>query len=293
MRLATLRLPAGQPSPEPPAEAGITRGTSAAVVLGDTAALLPGFADVGAFLAADDAGRRAALEAAAERVPLGDAAFATLVTAPSKVFCIGLNYRNHIAETGSEEPRFPTVFTKFADSLAGAHDDVRIPAEDHRIDWEGELAIVVGRAGRRISEADAPAHIAGFAVSNDVSMRGWQGRTSEWTQGKCWEASTPVGPFLVTPDEFDPAARITTRVNGEVVQEDSVADQVFGPAQLVSYLSTMVTLRPGDLILTGTPAGVALGRRNEAGRHPWLVDGDVLETEIEGLGTQRNRIVAE
>ncbi|WP_417234776.1 fumarylacetoacetate hydrolase family protein [Arthrobacter sp.] len=281
MKLATLRRP------------GAAQQTFAAVVLGDTAHELTGFGDVGAFLAADEAARQQALDAAARTagVPVADAAFGTLVPAPEKVFCIGLNYRNHILETGQELPSHPTVFTKFARSLTGPTDPIQVPAEDHRLDWEGELAIVIGTAGRRIAKEDAAGHIAGYAVSNDVSMRGWQGRTTEWMQGKAWEASTPVGPFLVSADEFPDGARIRTKVNGQVVQEDSTADLVFGPAALVSYLSTMVTLAPGDLILTGTPAGVALGRRNEAGRHPWLTAGDVLETEIEGLGAQRNQIV--
>jgi acylpyruvate hydrolase len=286
MRLATIRRHASSPA---------ETATFAAVVLDGGAAELTGFSDVGAFLAAPEDARAAALDAAAapgsDRHDAASADFATLVPNPSKVFCIGLNYRNHIAETGNDVPRFPTVFTKFAQSLTGALDEIEIPAEDHRIDWEGELAIVVGAPGRRIAEEDAHRHIAGYAVSNDVSMRGWQSRTTEWTQGKCWEAASPVGPYLVTPDEFAEGARITTRVNGEVVQEDSTADLVFPPAALVAYLSTMVTLLPGDLILTGTPAGVALGRRDAEGRRPWLGRGDVLETEIEGLGTQRNVFV--
>ncbi|WP_372697722.1 fumarylacetoacetate hydrolase family protein [Arthrobacter sp. JSM 101049] len=285
MKLATIRRP------------GAAQQTFAALVQGETAHELAGFADVGAFLAAGHATRAAALEAARAPqdrgavVPVAEADFGTLVTAPEKVFCIGLNYRNHILETGQELPAYPTVFTKFARSLTGPADPIAVPEEDHRLDWEGELAIVIGAEGRRIAEADAADHIAGYAVSNDVSMRGWQGRTTEWMQGKAWEASTPVGPFLVSADEFPDGARIRTKVNGETVQEDSTADLVFGPAALVSYLSTMVTLAPGDLILSGTPAGVALGRRNEAGRHPWLKAGDVLETSIDGLGAQRNVVV--
>lgn len=280
MRFATLR------------RAGAPESTFAALIVDEAAHELFGFADVGAFLAASDAEQfdavDAARDAATAPIPVADADFATLVRNPSKVFCIGLNYRNHIEETGNEVPKFPTVFTKFAASLTGAHDPIEIPAEDHRIDWEGELAIVIGKPGRRIAADDAAAHIAGYAVSNDVSMRGWQGRTTEWTQGKCWEAASPVGPYLVTGDEFTPGAKITTRVNGAVMQQDSTADLVFSPADLVAYLSTMVTLEPGDLILTGTPAGVALGRKDENGRRPWLKAGDVLETEIEGLGVQRN-----
>ena len=282
MKLATLR------------RAGATETTFAALIEGDAAFELAGFADVGAFLAASDEARMDALDAAVDidtAVPLASADYAPLVLNPAKVYCIGLNYRNHIAEVGKQEPKFPTVFTKFASSLTGANDDIEIPAEDHRIDWEGELAIVIGTKGRRIAESEAANHIAGYAVSNDVSMRGYQGRSTEWTQGKCWDAASPLGPWLVGAEDFTPGAKITTRVNGEVVQEDSTSDLVFSPAALVAYLSVLNELRPGDVILTGTPAGVALGRRNEAGRHPWLKPGDVLETEIESLGTSRNTFI--
>lgn len=278
MKLATLR------------RVGAPEKTFAALITEKHFTELEGFADVGAFLAADAQARITALGAAATgaATDLADADYAPLITNPAKVYCIGLNYRNHIAEVGQEEPKFPTVFAKFASSLAGAHDTIEIPAEDHRIDWEGELAVIIGEPGRRIPEADAHKHIAGYAVSNDVSMRGYQGRTTEWTQGKCWDAASPLGPWLVSPEDFAPGAKITTRVNGEVVQEDSTADLVFSPAALVAYLSVFNELRPGDVIMTGTPAGVALGRRNEAGRHPWLKAGDVLETSIESLGTSSN-----
>lgn len=279
MKLATLRRP------------GATDQTFAALIEGDAAFELSGFDDVGAFLGAPEEARLDSLDSAVDfgtAIPLPEADYAPLIVNPAKVYCIGLNYRNHIAEVGKEEPKFPTIFTKFASSLTGANDGIEIPAEDHRIDWEGELAVIIGEPGRRIAEADAHQHIAGYAVSNDVSMRGYQGRTTEWTQGKCWDAASPLGPWLVSAEDFTQGAKITTRVNGEVVQEDSTADLVFSPAALVAYLSVFNELRPGDVILTGTPAGVALGRRNEAGRHPWLKAGDVLETSIESLGTSRN-----
>ncbi|MFB2573065.1 fumarylacetoacetate hydrolase family protein [Micrococcus sp. IITD107] len=297
MKLATYRQPGADPQ-----DPGATFAAVVTAVEGQRATQvvpLEGFSDVGEVLATPPADRdeliRQALEAAEEAparvLDAADLVPATLIPYPTKVFCIGLNYRNHILETGLELPEHPTVFTKFAQSLTGAQDPVEVPQEDHRLDWEGELCVVIGEPGRRIPEDRAAAHFAGYAVSNDVSMRGWQGRTTEWTQGKAWEDSTPVGPWLVTPDEFVRGARIITRVNGEVMQEDSTDDLVFGPEKLVSYLSSMVTLLPGDLILTGTPAGVALARKNAEGRRPWLVPGDVLETEIEGLGLQRNEIV--
>ncbi|MBG6084511.1 fumarylacetoacetate hydrolase family protein [Zhihengliuella flava] len=278
MKFATLRRPGSS-------------ATFAAVITDDGAHEVQGYDDVAGLLAADAETRRLACGAALEAKPApaapGD--FAPVIPHPSKIFCVGLNYRNHAAETGNELPQYPTLFTKFADTLCGAGDSIEIPAEEHRIDWEGELAVVIGEGGRRIPASDAAAAIAGYAVANDVSMRGWQGRTSEWTQGKCWEASTPLGPYLVTADAFTPGGSLRTRVNGEVVQQDSTGDLIFTPEELVAYCSTLVTLRPGDLILTGTPAGVALGRKDpETGRRPWLAAGDVLETEIEGLGTQRN-----
>ncbi|WP_413542901.1 fumarylacetoacetate hydrolase family protein [Citricoccus nitrophenolicus] len=296
MKLCTYRLP-GSDSQTP--------GATFAALITETdgsrataAVELEGMIDVGDFLSLPEPHRTelvdAALTAATEDPSrILDATQlepATLIPFPTKVFCIGLNYRNHILETGLELPEHPAVFTKFAQSLTGPTDPIEVPAEDHRLDWEGELCVVIGEPGRRIPASEAAAHIAGYAVSNDVSVRGYQGRTTEWTQGKVWEETTPVGPWLVTPDEFTEGARITTRVNGEVMQEDSTGDLVFGAERLVSYLSDLVTLLPGDLILTGTPAGVALARRNDDGRRPWLKAGDVLETEIEGLGLQRNEI---
>ena len=155
------------------------------------------------------------------------------------------------------------------------------------MDYEGELAVIIGKPGRRIAAEEAAEHIAGYAVSNDVSVRGYQGRSSQWLQGKVWDKSTPVGPWLVTADEFNPAARLTTSVNGEVHQDTSIDDLIFTVPELVAYLSTFSELQPGDVILTGTPSGVALGRKDEHGRRPWLKDGDVVETSIEGLGTSR------
>lgn len=283
MRLTTLRLT--DPTTGTP--------TTAAVVNQDgTVSPLLGYTDVAAFLAEPEATRAGALHAASGiTLPAPEpGAYAPVVTRPAKIFCIGLNYRSHIEETGEKVPDYPTVFTKFALSLTGPFDSIEVPPEDHRLDYEGELTVVIGSGGRRLRGEDAAAAIGGYTIGNDVSMRGWQGRTSEWTQGKAWEASTPVGPWVVTPDEFPDGARLTTAVNGEVVQDAPTSDLVFTPVDLVEYLSAMITLEPGDLIMTGTTAGVALGRRNEAGRHPWLKTGDVVEVTIEGLGSQRTEV---
>lgn len=296
MKLATYRQPGADPQ-----DPGATFAAVVTAVEGQRATQvvpLEGFSDVGEMLATPQAEReeliRQALEAAedfpARALDAAELVPATLIPFPTKVFCIGLNYRNHILETGQELPEYPAIFTKFAQTLTGASDPIEVPAEDHRLDWEGELCIVIGEPGRRIPEAEADQHIAGYAIANDVSVRGYQGRTTEWTQGKVWEETTPVGPWLVTPEEFTEGARITTRVNGQVMQDDSTGDLVFDARRLVSYISDLVTLLPGDLILTGTPAGVAVARKDEDGRRPWLKAGDVLETEIEGLGVQRNEI---
>lgn len=275
MKLATVRLTT---------EPGLT---TAAVIEDGRLYYLENLSNIQKFLRLDNPTQQEVVARAlvGDSIAEAEADYAPLIPNPAKVYCIGLNYRNHIAEVGADEPEFPTVFAKFASTLCGANDTVEIPAEDYRMDYEGELAIVIGTAGRRISVEDAGEHIAGYAVSNDVSMRGFQGRTTEWLQGKAWDKSTPVGPWLVTSDEFSEGAKITTKVNGEVVQEDSTDDLVFSAAELVSYLSIINELQPGDLILTGTPAGVALGRRDENGRRPWLKAGDLLETSIDGLGT--------
>jgi acylpyruvate hydrolase len=206
---------------------------------------------------------------------------------PGKVICCGLNYADHIRETGRELPSHPTLFAKHADSLVGPSDTVHLLAGTD-VDWEAELAVVVGAPLRRADRAAAAAAVAGYTVANDVSVRDWQYRTLQWFQGKAWDGSTPTGPVVVTPDEVDPRAGlgITCRVNGEEVQRDTTATLVFDAADLLAYISTFTLLRPGDLVLTGTPGGVGAARDPQR----FLADGDVLETEVEGIGLLRNTI---
>lgn len=202
--------------------------------------------------------------------------------APTKVICCGLNYGEHIRETGRDLPTHPTLFAKFADTLVGPTDEVVLQG-DVTADWEAELAVVVGRPLYRASRAEAADAILGYTVANDISMRDWQRRTLQWFQGKAWDATTPIGPVVVTADEIDPAAglAISCRVNGEEVQRDNTSTLVFDSADLLAYISTFTALRPGDLILTGTPGGVGMARDPA-----WfLKDGDILDTEIEGIGT--------
>jgi len=264
------------------------RGTRAVRVEGDRVVELV-VPDVGVLLAS---GVDPADATGAGPVHAMDAVdFAPLVVNPAKVFCLGLNYRAHILEMGHDLPDHPTVFSKYAVALIGAHDDIWLPAESTAVDWEAELGIVIGRRVRRASDAEARDAIAGYTVVNDVSMRDWQYRTPQWDAGKTWEHATPVGPWLVTPDEVDHAAdlRVTCAVDDVRMQDGSTADLLFDPVETVRYLSTICTLEPGDLISTGTPAGVGHGRKPPV----YLRPGQVVRTAIEGIGELVNRCVAE
>lgn len=271
MRLATIRT---------------DRGSRAALVVGDVFRELDA-PDVGTLL--HDAGWRASV--ARDDGPehsRDDVSIAPLVPRPGKILCVGLNYRTHILEMGREIPRYPTVFAKFSEALIGATDDIDLPPESDAADWEGELCIVLGAAVRRADREAASAAIAGFTIMNDITMRDWQYRSAQWLQGKTFEGTTPLGPVLVTPDEIEgglaPALRIRTELDGEVVQEANTSDLVFGPVDLVRYLSSVVTLQPGDLIATGTPGGV--GHAHVPPRY--LRHGQTLVTSIQGIGTLRN-----
>lgn len=261
-------------------------GTTAAVLDGTDWRALPA-PDLSALLAgAGGAFDPAALAGQAGAV-VADAVPVLPLPRPGKIVCCGLNYGDHIAETGRELPRFPTLFAKFADTLTGPTHDLHLdPSAEW--DWEAELAVVVGRTLHRADRSTAAAGIGGWTVANDLSARDWQRRTLQWLQGKAWDATTPVGPVVVTPDEVDPTAGLTIscRVNGEQVQRDSTATLVFDAAELLAYVSTFTVLRPGDLVLTGTPGGVGMTRTPPR----YLADGDVLETEIEGIGVLRNTV---
>lgn len=270
----------------------LTLRTSAGTVAvrqdGETLTEIPGFADVGALLQ-DPSWETAAQAASGATHPLDGADLAAVVPFPGKIICVGHNYRNHIKEMGREVPEYPTLFAKYAESLIGPNDDLALPQESDTVDWEAELAVVIGKQGRRISEADAADHIAGYAVLNDVSMRDYQFRTIQWLQGKTWEKSTPFGPALVTKDEFTAGPLMTSEVDGEVQQSTPTSDLVFTPEFLVSYISTIITLNPGDVLATGTPGGV--GHAQDPKRY--LQEGQILVTTIEGLGQLKNRVVKE
>ncbi|MEU7629052.1 fumarylacetoacetate hydrolase family protein [Nocardia sp. NPDC049220] len=277
MKLATLRVD------------GATRAVR---VDGDILIDL-GRPDVGAVLAQHHWRQHAAAAdiTTAKTYPTQGAEFATLVPHPSKVVCVGLNYRRHIQEMGRVLPTHPTLFAKFADTLTGPSDDIIRPTESAEFDWEVELAVVIGTSVHRARGADAEAAIAGFTILNDLTCRDWQFRTREWLQGKIWQATTPVGPYLVTPDDLPggarPALNLRLLVDGEIMQSDTTADLLFDPVALVEYISTTVRLNPGDIIATGTPGGVGHARNPQR----FLCGGERVVAEIDGLGRLDNRII--
>lgn len=262
-------------------------GHRAGRVEGDEVVLVDA-ADVGEVLR-----RRAAGGEAVDigSVPLSAAALAPVVPRPAKIICVGLNYAGHIAEMGRELPAHPTLFAKYPEALIGPRADIALPPESEQIDWEAELCVVVGRPVRRVSEHEARAAIAGYTVINDVTARDWQYRTLQWLQGKTFEATSPLGPWVVPADAIDPADGLGLRcwVNDELVQEAVTDDLVFSAAALVSYISSILTLEPGDLIATGTPGGVGAAMTPPRS----LAAGDVLRTEIDGIGTLLNAVTSE
>ncbi|MGW5861944.1 fumarylacetoacetate hydrolase family protein [Streptomyces sp. NPDC055239] len=247
-------------------------------------ALLADAAALDRIRAAADSGELPALDAQGLRVgpPVGRI---------GKVVCIGLNYHDHAAETGATPPAEPVIFFKAADTVVGPDDTVLVPRKSVKTDWEVELAIVIGRTARYLeSDAEALAHVAGYAVSHDVSEREFQiERGGTWDKGKNCETFNPLGPWLVTKDEVpDPQAlSLKLWVNGELKQDGTTAQQIFPVAEVVRYVSHFMTLYPGDVINTGTPAGVAMGHPEPK---PYLRAGDVVELEIEGLGKQRQEL---
>jgi len=267
-------------------------GTRAGRVDADTVTELP-FADVGDLLRSG-ADWRARASVDGRRHRMDGVELGAVISSPAKTICLGLNYTGHITEMGRQLPEHPTLFAKYASALTGPTDPIPLPPESSAVDWEAELAVVIGASVRRVPTGDAGRAIAGYAVANDVSMRDWQNRTLQWLQGKTFEASTPLGPALVTPDELpgDPAAPdldIRSEVDGVVMQLARTGDLLFGPAQCISYISTFMTLEPGDVILTGTPAGVGMGRDPAV----FLKPGQVVRVAIEGIGELVNRCEAE
>ncbi len=229
--------------------------------------------------------------AAAAPTVMDDVRLGPPIARPSKIVCVGLNFRDHAAESKQAPPAEPVLFFKSTTSLVGPDDDVVIPKDGSKLDWEVELAIVIGKRASYIAEADALDHIAGYALHNDYSERGFQlEHTGQWVKGKSADTFAPLGPFLATPDEIADVGNLRLRlaVNGEVRQDGSTADMLFGVPFLVSYISRFMTLLPGDVISTGTPAGVGLGMDPPQ----YLKPGDIVELSIDGLGSSRQRVRA-
>lgn len=257
----------------------------AARVDGDTYVLLP-YADLSELLASD--GWREVAGGDGEPIPASRARLATLVPHPNKIVCLGLNYASHIAEMGRPTPEYPTLFAKYDGALIGADAEIALPRVSDQVDWEAELGVVIGTAGRHVAATDALGLVAGYTVVNDVTVRDWQHRTREFLSGKTFEATTPVGPHLVTADELPAGAAgldISCEVDGEVMQQSNTDDLLFDVASTIAYISTIITLLPGDLIAMGTPGGVGAGREPQV----FLRDGQNLVTRIEGIGELRNR----
>ena len=213
------------------------------------------------------------------------------IARPSKIVCIGLNFADHAREAGAEPPKEPVIFFKATSALAGPNDDVVIPKNSEKTDWEVELGVVISKKASYVEEADAMDHVAGYVLHNDYSERTFQiERGGQWVKGKSADTFAPLGPYLVTKDEIPDVHRLHMwlKVNGETVQDGTTADMIFGIPALVSYLSQYMTLLPGDVISTGTPAGVGLGMKPPQ----YLKVGDVVELGIDGLGTSRQRLRA-
>lgn len=205
----------------------------------------------------------------------------------AKILCVGVNYRPHIEEMGREVPTRPVVFIRFPDSLVAHDEPVIRPRISEQFDFEGELAVVIGREGRCIRRDEALEHVGGYCCFLDGSVRDWQRHTSQFTAGKNFECSGAIGPVVPAADVPDPGAlELTTRVNGVVMQQGRVADLVFDVPYLIEYISTFTRLRPGDVIATGTPGGVGAARTPPV----WLRDGDIVEVSIDGIGTLRNAV---
>jgi acylpyruvate hydrolase len=223
--------------------------------------------------------------------PLAEVELLAPVQRPGKVVCVGLNYRSHLAEIGERASEYPVLFHKAATSLVGHRQAILLPRVSRQVDYEGELAVVIGRRAKYVAERDALAYVAGYTCANDVSAHDVEFRTSQWTSGKMLDTFCPLGPALVTADEVrDPGRlRLRTTLNGETVQEAVTSDMVFSVPFLISYISSLATLEPGDLILTGTPAGIGCNRKPQV----FLRPGDQVSVQIDGIGTLTNPVAAE
>jgi acylpyruvate hydrolase len=223
--------------------------------------------------------------------PLAEVGLLAPVQYPGKIICVGLNYRSHLAEIGETVPEYPILFFKPATSLIGHRQPIVLPRVSRQVDYEGELAVIIGRRGKHVPEREALDYVAGYTCANDVSAHDIEFRTSQWDSGKMLDTFCPLGPVLMTREEVpDPSSlRLRTIVDGLTVQDESISDMVFAVPYLISYISSLATLEPGDVILTGTPAGIGCNKRPQV----FLQLGDEISVQIDGVGTLTNKVVAE
>jgi acylpyruvate hydrolase len=250
--------------------------------------------DLAALITSGDSEMKRAFERLEDGFALDPSAVSYLpvLGSPPKILCVGLNYRDHSAESGFQQPGYPAIFARFSTSLTAHEQPLVRPRISDSLDFEGELAVIIGRRGRRIPEADALDFVAGYSIFNDGSVREYQHKTPQWTVGKNFDSTGSFGPEFVSADELPAGAtglKIETRLNGETVQSSNTAEMVFGVSKLIAVLSEAMTLEPGDVIVSGTPSGVGHARKPQL----YMKHGDVCEVEIEGLGVLRNTIVDE
>ncbi len=286
MKLATFSPIKGQG----PTRIGVVDGDE----IVDLAAAAPDLPqEMVAFLEAGAGAVGAAREAVGTgpRIPLADVRLEAPIARPPKFLAVGLNYADHVAESGLETPEHPTIFNKQSTCVTGPNDPVHVPKASHVLDYEGELGFVIGRHARHVSRDDAADYIAGYTVVNDVTVRDWQFRTPTWTMGKSFDTHGPIGPWIITADEVgDPhQLRLRTFVNGDLRQESNTKELIFNCFHLVEYFSTAFTLEPGDIVATGTPGGVGI-----LSKPPKILKaGDVVRVQIEGIGEIENPIIDE
>ena len=263
-------------------------GTTAIRIEGDRTGIDLGYEDVGSLLRSEDWPKAAQLSG--DPIVFDPRDLAPVIPQPDKIICVGLNYARHIREMGREFPAHPTLFIKFPEALTGPYSDIYIPSSAaKRLDYEGELAVVIGTRAHRVSREQAAEHIAGYAIMNDYTLRDFQRQTSQFHAGKSFYRTAGFGPWLTTSDEWSPGhgARLQTRVNGQLRQDDDTDDLIFSVAELIEYCSHLYPLNPGDVIVTGTPEGVGFARNPQE----FLGSGDTVTIAIDGLGQIENTTV--
>lgn len=257
---------------------------------GEKIAQITATPDLKSFLNLSKEEQAKAINGANFNIELANIEFLPVIPNPDKIFCVGLNYEEHRLETGRPDAKYPAIFTRFADSQLGHEQELHLSKLSDVLDYEGELAVIIGKSGRYISEENALSYVAGYSCYNDGTFRDWQNHTHQFTPGKNFPGTGGFGPYLVTPDEIKDleACRLQTRLNGEIMQSATISQQIFNVARVISYLSSFTNLNVGDVIATGTPGGVGFKRNPKV----LMKQGDIVEIEIDNIGLLRNKIGA-